>query len=955
MNILILFTVVFLIILFLCIHNYIRSNHIWKLFVITWLMTILVFFSSKENITSFKFIKEGFYFEGNPLDISFGSSRNNDHLIVSKDIGTGYLNLKEDKGNLKFDFARRSITNGLVRVNSKYFNAYRLNCGDKILITVKGESIEIALKNDKTLINVINKEYDIPLRTIENKFGFKNSRKYDLTERVFPLDTLMKHLYPQRNLSAKSSYLFYTRGDAYPYFAVMDDNVRIIKMDQGEYERQFKFIVSEDEFSMDIFQLIKGTSIWRLKEIASYNNSLESNKVNSTTGLRISLTNPEIFAIRLSEILKNRRKNVFVTNMMIPYSGLSWKMMEVGNRYNVNGYISMYKSDDEDEFHFYIKTGTKPIGGNFKRIFHYNIDKSKLKGNLLLKIEYYSIPWAIIIFLTCLLLVKLRTFHNLVNNDAKGYRSGTDFSCILLTLVVLDFLLHLRLLFSYNSYLIYPFSKESLFNSLYAVIVLPFTLFAVWCVFEKKNLIDRSHKNTRSEAMIEQNVFSLIITSFLLISFDMYGFIYFLIFSCYLIPFLCYVFPETKIYTNYENVFKSLFSSLKKRFLNIQFLFFQKIKTKISKYYIHIKSDPTSDLLIMWVLGTYVFLLLIRCAVVPLGIKESIELFGQRFSLTIIYLPVFIFIGGYLLLWMQSKLNENKTKCINLLLIVMLGGVLLITLLMAIFVDDLGYAIISLPPFTLVIIYWILNNRSSNGIISVSKNKYIRYLILSGYFIFACGFSLYILKPFDVSMLVLKQQLNTIPSERVASIIRNDKIIQRMYLIDENSVKPELAEKIYSTRGIEQLRQTYEIMKTYGKSGFSGRGYGKSPVSQHIGGNTSLNDFAPLIFFISPFGYVAAILISLLMYLPISYLLFEVHRHKRPFNSRIKTFFFLISLISISTLFFNYCYMIGINMNIFPLSGKNIFLWGLNSRSDLIEGFVLWGLFCIPLLYMRKD
>ncbi len=127
----------------------------------------------------------------------------------------------------------------------------------------------------------------------------------------------------------------------------------------------------------------------------------------------------------------------------------------------------------------------------------------------------------------------------------------------------------------------------------------------------------------------------------------------------------------------------------------------------------------------------------------------------------------------------------------------------------------------------------------------------------------------------------------------------------------------------------------------YAHGGPLGAGYMNRPVSSALAG-TALNDNVPAVFLLNDFGMLgfAGVLVVLACW---TWLWKTAIGHHPLNDSRIT------SLGALITILFVDLYMIFSNCGIFLFTGKNVFLWGLNSISDLIHFTILLCMTLIPL------
>ena len=141
----------------------------------------------------------------------------------------------------------------------------------------------------------------------------------------------------------------------------------------------------------------------------------------------------------------------------------------------------------------------------------------------------------------------------------------------------------------------------------------------------------------------------------------------------------------------------------------------------------------------------------------------------------------------------------------------------------------------------------------------------------------------------------------------------------------------------------ERIAQDHAIMENYAHRGLFGEGYlGVHIVSAKY--VTALNDNVSAVFVLAQFGVVGALALLL------AYLAVPAAAASDGPRSTFTSWLALTAGLSFSLVSI---YMIGANYGFLPFTGRNMYLLGLNSWSDVVESLILLG--CIVLHRIRMD
>ncbi len=164
------------------------------------------------------------------------------------------------------------------------------------------------------------------------------------------------------------------------------------------------------------------------------------------------------------------------------------------------------------------------------------------------------------------------------------------------------------------------------------------------------------------------------------------------------------------------------------------------------------------------------------------------------------------------------------------------------------------------------------------------------------------------------------------------------------------AISPKLLSDI-GTITSERIFSHLQLLQTYTQTGFLGEGFGSLPVLRDFR-VTALNDAFPAIFVLGDFGILGAVgLLSAFALIP-ALVALMLKQHAPAFISARE----FTALFSSMTILGTGCYMFLMHAQvpIAPYTGKNVFLFGLNSWGDTIQFITLVLLSCYPLLNISR-
>lgn len=316
--------------------------------------------------------------------------------------------------------------------------------------------------------------------------------------------------------------------------------------------------------------------------------------------------------------------------------------------------------------------------------------------------------------------------------------------------------------------------------------------------------------------------------------------------------------------------------------------------------------DPELTPFLLWsvvFLATRVILLLF-------GFKESVMLPGGRISLSAIHVPAAAVLQGMFLwrVW-QRTVRAGRLQRPDLVAAVLLMA--LVWVLPAALTSDIGLALLNVPVFLFLLFAVDRRNRTT------------RLLIVLMVLLVAGAPLARVFLPF-------------IANEETLLSLASDSNYARFF----HFAAPEQLQQLATKRG-ESLAITSAILQRYISTGLFGLGYGHSEISPHLG-DTALRDFAPAVFIAAEWG-LAGTLAMLLLYSLFGYVAYRLTpwgASRAGIASRDSSVS-MIAAVAAGTIAIASVYMILANHELLLLTGKNAYLFGLDSAGDVLETFAL--------------
>jgi UPF0716 family protein affecting phage T7 exclusion len=317
--------------------------------------------------------------------------------------------------------------------------------------------------------------------------------------------------------------------------------------------------------------------------------------------------------------------------------------------------------------------------------------------------------------------------------------------------------------------------------------------------------------------------------------------------------------------------------------------------------------------------------LVIRVVLLLFGFKESLMFPGGRVSLSAMHIPAAVILEGAFLWHLWQRVTRNgRLQRNDLLQSALLLA--LVWLVPAALTSDIGLALLNVPVF----LFFLLAIDRRNVAVRVA-------VVLTLLFVAGAPLARVVL-PF-------------IASEETLLTLASDSNYARFL----HFAAPEQLQSLATKRG-ESLAITSAILQRYISTGLFGVGYGHTDVSPHLG-DTALRDFAPAVFIAAEWG-LAGTLAMLLLYSLFGYLAWRMTPWSAPrramplvTSSPVPVF----AAVAAATIAVASVYMILANHELVLLTGKNAYLFGLDSAGDVLESMALLLIVAFGTSYARDS
>lgn len=331
---------------------------------------------------------------------------------------------------------------------------------------------------------------------------------------------------------------------------------------------------------------------------------------------------------------------------------------------------------------------------------------------------------------------------------------------------------------------------------------------------------------------------------------------------------------------------------------------------------------------------------LLRVAMLGFGFKEAITLGSTRVAMSIAFVPFYLLLFAlcFFVLW-RSKQVARTLGWAQVWPFIRCAAVLSVCqTLTSVLVSDLGMMLYFIPQaLALAVIGGVAGTESvlkwlREDPAGAKRRQGLIHAILSGILpmlpllfmviLFAKPPFVLGLVPGLKSKLMTEEQIIADDTDLVtdSTLLRVLQFTHREYLIN------------LGTDSAERIAQDHAIMESYAHRGLLGEGYLKVDVlpAKYV---TAMNDNVSAVYIFAQFGVFGALAV-LVAYLAISLATGAAQSRTHSFTSWLA----LISGLSFS---FVSIYMMAANYGVLPFTGRNMYLLGLNSQSDIVESVLL--------------
>jgi len=313
--------------------------------------------------------------------------------------------------------------------------------------------------------------------------------------------------------------------------------------------------------------------------------------------------------------------------------------------------------------------------------------------------------------------------------------------------------------------------------------------------------------------------------------------------------------------------------------------------------------------------------LFIRFVLLLFGWKESLPFGSARLSLSAGYVPAAAVLQG-MFLWTVYRRTQIAWRLQGKDLAAAFAMMVLIWILPAMITSDIGLALLNLPVFVFLL---------AGCVAAAEDRRHLDWRTRKlGLLPAALVCAIIIVVAFAPAWRLVIPLLGN--EEKMLEHASDANFARFIHFAEPDRLR-ELATK----RG-ESLAITSAILQRYISSGITGRGYGRTVISPQLG-DTALRDFAPAVFIAAEWG-LAGTLALLLLHLVI----FLIGRLAAPWTGdahAARSPAGAVAYVAAATIAVSSIYMILANHELLLLTGKNVYLLGLDSAGDVIETMAL--------------
>jgi hypothetical protein len=322
------------------------------------------------------------------------------------------------------------------------------------------------------------------------------------------------------------------------------------------------------------------------------------------------------------------------------------------------------------------------------------------------------------------------------------------------------------------------------------------------------------------------------------------------------------------------------------------------------------------------------FFFFVRFVLLLFGWKESLPFGSARLSLSAGYVPAAAILQGMFLSTVYRR-TQNARRLQGKDVFAAFAMMILIWILPAVITSDVGLALLNLPVFAFLLA----------GCVAAAEDR--RHARKLGLLPAALVCAIIAFVAFAPAWRLVIPLLGN--EEKMLERASDANFARFIHFAEPDRLR-ELATK----RG-ESLAITSAILQRYVSSGVTGRGYGRTVISPQLG-DTALRDFAPAVFIAAEWG-LAGTLALLLLHLAI----FLIGRLAAPWRGDVKTAAGAVAYLAAATIAVSSIYMILANHELLLLTGKNVYLLGLDSAGDVIETMALLLVIAYGLAAIRPN
>ena len=324
-------------------------------------------------------------------------------------------------------------------------------------------------------------------------------------------------------------------------------------------------------------------------------------------------------------------------------------------------------------------------------------------------------------------------------------------------------------------------------------------------------------------------------------------------------------------------------------------------------------------------------LLLARLLLLMGGFKEGLPLGGSRLALSVVFVPAHLLLQAAVLLRLQQEVEGGSLKLIWRAALC-LAWIFGCEILAGLAVSDLGSFLYLMPAMLVLVVLagrGVLRGVRDGSEMMESWGKMVKWFgSCAALAMPALVLMCVLVWPKTVMQMVAGDLNSKIAKEE--EIVTDSTLLRILHFADENYLIN------FGTDASETILQDHAIMENYAERGLSGAGFlgvRVIPAKQV----TAMNDNVSAVYLLGQFGFLGALAACG------GYLAILLAGTGGPGKGNILAF------LSAATFSLVSLYMLAANAGVLPFTGRNMYLWGLNSLSDVLESFLMLGLLVFAL------